>query len=114
MLWLLLLRSAVKKGASNGIIDNIFENGFNYNRRYGMVVYICNINVFDFYKIKRPVGGLSMEKVIIGDVKMKFLSMALFQIKWVIAAIPAIIVLTVIAAFASGFFAAIMNGRYGI
>ena len=55
-----------------------------------------------------------MEKVIIGDVKMNFLSMVLFQVKWVIAAIPAIIILTVIAAFASGFFTAIMKGRYGI
>jgi YesN/AraC family two-component response regulator len=40
--------------------------------------------------------------IVITDIKMPFMSMVVFMIKWAIAAIPAIIILSLLAAFVAG------------
>lgn len=46
--------------------------------------------------------------VVVSDIQMPFMSMVIFMVKWVIAAIPAMIILTMLggifAALTSGFF----------
>ena len=49
------------------------------------------------------------DKVIVTDVDMKFWSMVVFQVKWVIAAIPAIVILILIGSFFSGFILAMLK-----
>ncbi|GLI33988.1 hypothetical protein [Desulforhabdus amnigena] len=50
----------------------------------------------------------NVTEVVVVDIKMKFWSMVIFMVKWVIASIPAFIVLaligTLIMAFFQGFF----------
>lgn len=50
-------------------------------------------------------GGVPVEKteVVVVDVKMPFMSMVVFMVKWVVAAIPAFIILAVLGAMFSGF-----------
>lgn len=43
------------------------------------------------------------QKVIVTDIKMPFLSMVIFMVKWVIASIPAFIILTILATIFFGF-----------
>ena len=47
--------------------------------------------------------GNSSEMIVV-DVKMPFLSMVVFMVKWAIAAIPAIIILVIIWAVVLAFF----------
>ena len=47
--------------------------------------------------------------VVVTDIQMPFMSMVTFMVKWVIAAIPAMIILTMLG----GLFAAIMGGIVG-
>ncbi|MDQ6976968.1 MAG: hypothetical protein Q9M75_02530 [Ghiorsea sp.] len=51
-----------------------------------------------------------MEKneVVVTDIQMSFGSMVVFMIKWAIAAIPALIILSVIGAIATGILSAIV------
>lgn len=49
-------------------------------------------------------------KVIITDLQMPFMSMVGFMVKWVLASIPAIIILAVIFAMISGVFTALILG----
>jgi hypothetical protein len=52
-------------------------------------------------------------QVIVSDIEMPFLSMVVFIIKWTIAAIPAMIVLFIIAALAAVFFGGIFHAMFG-
>jgi len=54
--------------------------------------------------------GVKMEKneVVVTDIQMSFGSMVVFMIKWAIAAIPALIILSVIGAIATGILSAIV------
>ena len=47
--------------------------------------------------------------VVVTDIQMPFMSMVTFMVKWVIAAIPAMIILSVIG----GIFAAVIGGIVG-
>ena len=47
--------------------------------------------------------------VVVVDVKMPFLSMVIFMVKWAIASIPAIIILMVIGAVIAG----VLGGLFG-
>jgi hypothetical protein len=49
-------------------------------------------------------------EVVITDVKMPFGSMVLFMVKWAIATIPALILLSVIGSITFGILTAIMGG----
>ncbi|MDH5548129.1 MAG: hypothetical protein OEZ43_21340 [Gammaproteobacteria bacterium] len=42
-------------------------------------------------------------EVVITDIKMPFISMVIFMVKWAIAAIPAIIILSILFTFATSF-----------
>ena len=42
----------------------------------------------------------SIQRVVVTDIHMPFWSMVIFMVKWALASIPAIIILTVIAALA--------------
>lgn len=52
---------------------------------------------------------MEMQEVVVVDIKIPFSSMVVFMVKWVIASIPAILVLVMLFGFASallaGFFA---------
>jgi hypothetical protein len=57
--------------------------------------------------VRRLNGGTAMgndlnSRVTIVDVKMPFVSMVIFMVKWALAAIPAFIILLVIFAFLTG------------
>jgi hypothetical protein len=47
--------------------------------------------------------------VVVVDVKMPFMSMVTFMVKWAIASIPALIILVVIGAIAAG----VLGGLFG-
>jgi len=49
-------------------------------------------------------------EVVVTDIRMPFLSMVVFMIKWAIASIPAIIILTVLFGFFSLIFGGFMGG----
>jgi hypothetical protein len=48
-------------------------------------------------------------QVVIVDIKMPFMSMVVFMVKWVLASIPAFIILAFIAAIGTGLFGAIFR-----
>ena len=50
--------------------------------------------------------------VVVTDVRMPFGSMVVFMVKWAIATIPAIIILTVIASLTFGILNAIFGGMH--
>ena len=50
------------------------------------------------------------DQVVIKDIEMKFWSMVIFQVRWVVAAIPAIMILIFIWFFTAGFIAAMFRG----
>ena len=47
--------------------------------------------------------------VVIVDIKMPFMSMVVFMVKWVLASIPAFIILAFIAAIGTGLFGAFFS-----
>lgn len=49
-------------------------------------------------------------EVIVTDIKMPFMSMVVFMIKWAIASIPAIIILTILFTVIMGMFGGLMGG----
>jgi len=52
----------------------------------------------------------NISEVIVTDVKMSFSSMVVFMVKWAIATIPAIIILTVVGSITFALFNAILGG----
>lgn len=44
------------------------------------------------------------QNVVVTDIQMPFMSMVVFMVKWVIAAIPAMLILTVLGALLTGMF----------
>ena len=53
---------------------------------------------------------METQEVIVTDIKMSFVSMVVFMVKWVIAAIPALIIL----GFIGGLLMAIFGGMFGM
>jgi len=57
----------------------------------------------------------SVQEIVVRDIRMPFGSMVVFMVKWAIAAIPALIILVVIAALisvvAGGFFGSLAARR---
>lgn len=47
--------------------------------------------------------AFTKNEVVITDIRMPFISMVVFMVKWAIAAIPAIIILTLLAAIVAAF-----------
>ena len=52
-------------------------------------------------------------QVIVTDIHMPFLSMVVFMVKWVIASIPAIIILWIIGAILASLFGGMIHGFGG-
>jgi len=52
----------------------------------------------------------SLRRVIVTDMRMPFLSMVVFMIKWVIASIPALIILTIILSVIDAMFGWVIPG----
>ncbi|MEQ1440639.1 hypothetical protein AAG565_14875 [Fontimonas sp. SYSU GA230001] len=48
-------------------------------------------------------------EVVVVDIKMPFLSMVVFMVKWVIAAIPAFLILAVLGSITAGFLGGLMG-----
>jgi hypothetical protein len=53
------------------------------------------------------------QEVIVTDIRMSFISMVVFMIKWVIAAIPALLILSLIFGLLSMIFTGFMGGMMG-
>ncbi len=53
------------------------------------------------------------QEVIVTDIKMPFMSMVIFMVKWVIASIPAFIILGIIFAVAAVIFGGAIGGMHG-
>ena len=49
-------------------------------------------------------------EVVVTDIKMSFLSMVVFMVKWAIATIPAIIILTAVGSITWGILMALFGG----
>lgn len=49
------------------------------------------------------------QEVVVTDVRMQFSSMVVFMVKWVIASIPALIILAALGALIVAFFAAFLR-----
>jgi hypothetical protein len=61
------------------------------------------------------VGANKMEQngskyVVVTDINMSFISMVIFMVKWVVASIPAFIILSIIGALFMMLFGGIMGG----
>ena len=52
----------------------------------------------------------SDKRVIVTDIRMPFLSMMVFMIKWVIASIPAFIILSILGAIVTAILGTLMRG----
>jgi hypothetical protein len=50
------------------------------------------------------------EKVIVTDIKIPFKSMVILMVKWAVATIPALIILSIIGTFTFGIINALMGG----
>ncbi len=63
---------------------------------------------------KACLGGLKMEdqEVVVTDVRMQFSSMVVFMVKWVIASIPALIILAALGALIVAFFTAFLRSLF--
>lgn len=53
-------------------------------------------------------------EVVVTDIRMPFLSMVVFMIKWAVASIPAIIILSLLFGLVSIFFGGMMNGMHPV
>ena len=52
--------------------------------------------------------------VVVTDIRMSFLSMVVFMVKWVIASIPAFIILSIIFGILMALFGGFMGGMSGM
>ena len=52
-------------------------------------------------------------RVVVTDIKMPFMSMVVFMVKWVIASIPAFIILTILGAIIMAILGAILGAIVG-
>ena len=50
------------------------------------------------------------KRVVVTDIRMPFLSMMVFMIKWVIASIPAFIILSILGAIVTAILGTLMGG----
>ena len=69
--------------------------------------------VIKLVKIKFKDKEMENKEVIITDIEMPFLSMVVFMIKWVLASIPAFIILFLLGTLALGIFGLLTNGMRG-
>ena len=53
---------------------------------------------------------IEKEEVVITDIKMPFFSMVIFMVKWVIASIPAFIILFILGTLATALLAGLTTG----
>ena len=53
------------------------------------------------------------QEIVVTDVRIPFMSMVVLLVKWALAAIPAMIILIVIAAVVSAAFGAFLGGMFG-
>ncbi len=54
---------------------------------------------------------MESNQVVVTDIKIPFMSMVVFMVKWAIAAIPAMIILAVIAAVLFGVLSVMMHSK---
>ncbi len=53
---------------------------------------------------------MDKQQVVVVDIKMPFLSMVMFMVKWVVASIPALLILFLLFGFASALLGGMMAG----
>jgi len=55
-------------------------------------------------------GSREINEIVVTDIRMSFLSMVVFMVKWAIATIPALIILTVVGSLLLGILRIIFGG----
>jgi len=100
---------AKKKGIATDKAINMIKDGFYTGRKVGddWFVYVEEL------KGAQP-SGVSVKagdnEVVVTDIRMSFISMVVFMVKWVIASIPAFIILSIIFVVFAGVVGGLTNG----
>ncbi|MBW2180927.1 MAG: hypothetical protein JRG81_11255 [Deltaproteobacteria bacterium] len=97
-------------------VINMIRDGFYVGRKVGDDWYIDRTEIQGGKQSisisKVSVINSDIKQVVITDIKMPFTSMVTFMVKWVIASIPALIILSVIFAVGSMMFAGLFSTPY--
>ncbi len=67
------------------------------------------IGTYKFYE-DNFMGSREINEIVVTDIRMSFSSMVVFMVKWAIATIPALIILTVVGSILLGIFRIIFGG----
>jgi hypothetical protein len=67
------------------------------------------IGTYNFYEVNF-MGSREINEIVVTDIRMSFSSMVVFMVKWAIATIPALIVLTVVGSILLGILRIIFGG----
>jgi hypothetical protein len=107
------------KGIDSAKIINMIRDGFYVGRKVGEDWFIDSdettkdeLTPYGFVKTKKS-SNESPNHMIVTDIKMPFGSMVVFMVKWVIASIPALIILTIILSVVSVIFGGVIAGLIG-
>jgi hypothetical protein len=105
---------AKKKGITTDKAINMIKDGFYTGRKVGddWFVYENELKGNQSSGISVKAGDKDNE-VVVTDIRMSFISMVAFMVKWVIASIPAFIILSIIFVVFAGMVGGFTNGaRY--
>jgi hypothetical protein len=104
------------KGIDSAKIINMIRDGFYVGRKVGEDWFIDSdettkdeLTPYGFVKTKKS-SNESPNHMIVTDIKMPFGSMVVFMVKWVIASIPAFLILFIIFSLFSGFLLGLLRG----
>ena len=104
------------KGISETKIIQMIRDGFYIGRKVGDDWFRDSdettkdeLTPYGFVKTKKK-SSEATSHVIVTDVQMPFGSMVIFMVKWVIASIPAFIILFILGAVATGFLGGVLSG----
>jgi hypothetical protein len=103
---------ALPKNIPTAKVINMIRDGFYVGRKVGEEWYI-DPSEFDSSldsSSKIEASHNSQNEVVVTDIKMPFLSMVVFMVKWVIASIPALIILFIVISLFSGFLIGVVGG----
>jgi hypothetical protein len=103
---------AKKKGIATDKAINMIKDGFYTGRKVGddWFVYVDELKGNQSSGISVKAGD---NEVVVTDIRMSFISMVVFMVKWVIASIPAFIILSIIFVVFAGVVGGFTNGaRY--
>jgi hypothetical protein len=106
------------KGLTPAKAIEMIRGGFYVGRKVGAGWFVNASESSDLSsKPSKNIGSVvvtgTSNEVIVTDIKMPFLSMVVFMVKWVIASIPALIILTIILSVIGVIFGGVITGLFG-